>query len=283
MEPEFTAQRWSDVRDHLTDASERFAQSITQPRRANRRAIGEWSIAETAAHVALVARMNAGMVSSERSSLGIDGLDDLVHAATLADIAEINTLTLTHFTERNPDELAEQIRQNVDLILTRSADLAPHALVPWLGGAQLPVISVLAHQLNEFLVHGVDVARASATRSAIAPGDGAFAFDLFLVGLLGGRSGNLLTGGTVKGGRRIAVEFRSAHTRAVVIAIDRGQVTVEAPGAAVDARIRFDPGSLMLAIFRRISPLRLVTTGKIAVSGKRPWLAVPFLQRIQTP
>jgi SCP-2 sterol transfer family len=133
-------------------------------------------------------------------------------------------------------------------------------------------------------VHGFDIAKAAAADWVIPPADAAFTFELFLLRLLGGQSGNLLKSWAGKPNqRRIAVEFRSEHTEPAVIATHGGRVSVKQPGRDVDARIRFDPPALMLTIFRRHHPLRPVMTGKIVVSGRSPWLVPPFLNRTRAP
>jgi hypothetical protein len=68
--------------------------------------------------------------------------------------------------------------------------------------------------------------------------------------------GRLLDGAPAPG-RRIAVEFRSRYTAPVMLVVhEDGGVTAEEPGAPTDVRLWFDPPSLNLMLFGRLSKAR---------------------------
>ena len=45
----------------------------------------------------------------------------------------------------------------------------------------------------------------------------------------------------------------------------------------------FDPATLNLMLFGRISRVRAAVTGKLVISGRRPWLLPTFLRTVRLP
>jgi uncharacterized protein (TIGR03083 family) len=293
VELALTDQRWRDLRDALADVGHRFARMLRDCRTPDRIAVGKWSVAETAAHTAVVARLNAALIVDDPSPLGDPELDRLSRESSFAEFGRLNDAILDHYPDRSTDASAQRLLKAVDLLLARANDVDPHELRPWLGGARLPAASHVAHQLNETMIHGLDIARALGVPWHIPTRHAALTFDVFLMHLLGGDSGRLLGGGTPdRGGTpgrgrtpgRIAIEFRSRHTTPVVLTRDNGRLSVDPPGGGqVDARVRFDPTTMMLTIFRRARLSRAVVTGKVFASGRRPWTAVNYLRGMRSP
>lgn len=48
-------------------------------------------------------------------------------------------------------------------------------------------------------------------------------------------------------------------------------------------RVSFDPAALDLMLFRRVGKLRTVLTGKVVISGRRPWRLRDFFRTIHVP
>jgi hypothetical protein len=117
----------------------------------------------------------------------------------------------------------------------------------------------------------------------IPPPDAAQFFELFMVGLVQNDLGRLLDGGGSPRERRIAVEFRSAHTTPVTLVLQGGRLSAERPGRDTDVRVSFDPVTFNLMMFGRVSRLRAGLTRKIVVSGRRPWLLPVFLRVVRCP
>jgi uncharacterized protein (TIGR03083 family) len=282
VELALTDQRWRDLRDALAEVSHRFARMLRDCRTPDRLAVGKWSVAETAAHTAVVARLNAALIVDDPSPLGDPELDRLSRESSFAEFGRLNDAILDHYSDRSTDASAQGLLDGVDLLLARAEDVDPHELRPWLGGARLPAASHVAHQLNETMIHGLDIARALRVPWHIPTWHAALTFDVFLMHLLGGDSGRLMGSGGTPG--RIAIEFRSKHTTPVVLTRDNGRLSVDPPGGGqVDARVRFDPTTMMLTIFRRARLSHAVATGKVFVSGRRPWTAVNYLRGMRSP
>ncbi|GAA1311930.1 maleylpyruvate isomerase N-terminal domain-containing protein [Saccharothrix xinjiangensis] len=282
MELELTDQRWEHLREAVAGASTRFARLLADCHRPDRRAVGDWSVAETAAHTAVVARLNAGLVSADPAPLGVPDLDAMWREASFGDFTRINSLSNERFPYRDGGSTGRDLVERVDVMLARSADLDPRELRTWLGGARLPVATMVAHQLNEVLLHGFDIAEALGAPWPIPPEEAALAFDLFLMPLIGGDTGALFGGGAHRG-RRVLIEFRSAHTTPVLVEDGDGRIAVTAPDRAADATITFEPAALLLQIFRRTRLLATLASRGVSVSGPHPWAALDYLRRTRTP
>ncbi|WP_367128507.1 maleylpyruvate isomerase N-terminal domain-containing protein [Saccharothrix sp. HUAS TT1] len=283
MELDITDRRWRDVRDALAAAAERFARMLLDCRTPQRRALGDWTVADTAAHVAIVGRLNAGLIAEDLSPLDDPELDRGWQESSFGGFARLNTLSLEHFPERALDVVSNTLLEEVDLLLNRARDVDPRELRPWLGGARLPAASLVAHQLNEVLIHGLDIARALGAPWRISAHEAALTFDLFLMPMLGGDTGRLLAGASPTPGR-VAIEFRSKHTTPVTLTSDNGRIEVRPAGRAkVDAQVRFHPTAMMLTVFRRTRLARSVATGKVLAFGRRPWAAVTYLRGMRSP
>jgi hypothetical protein len=269
------------VRDVLPAVTARFANLITHTA-PDTPATADWTVADTAAHVTAIAAMYATTLTPDAEPLPSGPVADFIPTVTVDTVTELNDLTLRHFTERDTTTLAGALKGTVDYLVGMTEHTDPARPVPWLGGSQVPVGGVLAHLVNELLVHGRDIARAAHEPWPIPPHEAATFFDLFVVGMIGNDVGQMLDG-PPPSARRIAVAFRSRHTAPVTLVLHNGNVSVQEPGGPVDARVTFDPATLNLLLFGRISRARAALTGKLFVSGRRPWLLPTFLRTVRLP
>jgi hypothetical protein len=274
-----TDEKWSATRRSLQETSGRFAGLLSAVADSRAKATVHWSVAETAAHVVTLAQACSAMVGSGPSP----DVADLVRATIVDTVDVLNDELLTRFTERDLAALARLVPALADQILESSAGADPATPVPWLGDSQVPLAGVLAHLLNEFQVHGRDIARAARIEWRVPARDAAHFFDLFLVGVTDYGYGHLLDGHGPAPRGRIAVEFRSPYTTPVTMALTDGFVTVEPPGGPTDVRLSFDPTALNLMLFGRLSRARAALTGKVVVRGRRPWTLPAFLRIVRLP
>ncbi|MEV4399560.1 maleylpyruvate isomerase N-terminal domain-containing protein [Nonomuraea sp. NPDC049607] len=281
MDELITYGKWASVRGSLKTTADRFAKliSIVDPQAMATR---EWTVAETAAHVTAIASLYTSVVRGDVAS-PFPELAEAILQANVDTVSALNELAFGHFAERDPLVLAERLRADVREILSAGAEVDPATPVPWLGDARVPVAGVLAHLLNELLLHGWDVARATRTPWSVPARDAGLFFDLFLIGMIRNDYGRLMDTGSPAPPRRITVGFHSAHTAPAALVLDRGRVSVAEAGARVDAHVGFDPAALNLLLFGRMSRTRAALTGKAAVWGRRPWLLPAFLRFVRLP
>nr|WP_225957806.1 maleylpyruvate isomerase family mycothiol-dependent enzyme [Amycolatopsis lexingtonensis] len=260
----------------------RFADLVASVPDAHAKSLGEWSIAETASHVGMIALMYTAMIRGDGGPLPLPGLEEPIDSASVDTISRMNALALELYPERDPVRLAERLRADIAEVLLVSADLDPGKPVWWLGGSRVPVAGVLAHLVNEMLLHGLDIARALGRPWPIPARYEAMFLELFLFGMVRNDMGSLLDDATPSP-RRIAVEFRSAYTKPGVLALQHGRLRFEEPDGTADVRLRFDPAVLVPMMFGRISKARAVLTGGVRISGRRPWLLPAFLRTVRMP
>lgn len=287
--------RWEEARIAVRRTSDRFASMLESAQAPGAMATADWSIADTAAHVAAIAALYTSMVRPGATPDPLPGLRKKLLTSTVDTVAELNELALEQFAERDPRTLAHRLRADVDHILRVTEDIDPAEPVPWLGDSRVPVIGVVAHLVNELLVHGRDIARTAGSGPADAgdrararwpmpPQDAALFFDAFLVEVIRCGYGRLMDDAGPMPARRIAVEFRSRYTSPFALVLDGGRVSVEEPGRDIDVHVRFDPPALSLMLFGvRIGRLRALLTGKVVVWGRRPWSLHTFLRVVRLP
>ncbi|PZF98067.1 hypothetical protein C1I93_09850 [Micromonospora endophytica] len=278
-----TPHQWATVRAALRDTGDRFAHLLHANADASTRATAHWTVAQTAAHVGSIAWLYRALIAAEPLTPPVPGFGELARSLTVETIYQVNDLLLAHFTERAPDALGTGLRADIAHILTITDGRDPATPVAWLGGARIPVAGLLAHLLNEILIHGWDIARAARLRWDLPSDQAALFLDLFVVGMLRESYGRLLDNDEPPRQRRIAVRIRSPHTRAVTLVLHRGRVTVEDPAPDADATVTVDPAVFNLMMFGRIGKLRAVLSGGVRIHGRRPWVVPTLLRTVRFP
>jgi uncharacterized protein (TIGR03083 family) len=280
-----TVEQWNAARAALRDSGQRFAElacSCDPGTMATR----DWSIADTVAHVTSIALLDTARAQPGDIPLPYpwNAVEDQIRMTTVDTVNVLNDQIMERFTERDPQVLAKQLRTHIDDMLRTSAGLDPDKPVAWLGGSRVPLAAIFAHLTNELQIHGHDVARATRTQWVIPSAYAAQFIDLLVAGLARHGTGRFLDSDGPVPDRRIAVRFQSRYTAPMTLVMSPGgAVTLAGPASAVDVRVRFEPATFNLMMFGRISRLRAALTGKVLVSGPRPWLLPAFLRTVRFP
>jgi hypothetical protein len=278
-----TPDAWLAVRAALKDAGDRFAGLVTDAD-PHAMATSDWTVMDTAAHVAVISWLYTAAIVSDDTPMPIPGYRDHVLATTVDNIhTGVNAQILRDYAEREPAAVVGKLRSCIDEILHLTAADDPARTVSWLGGSRLPVAGFLAHLTNELLLHGRDIARGINKPWRIPQEDAALFFELFTVEIIRNGLGILLDNDRPVRKGRIAVQYRSAYTKPVTMVLDTGQVSIEEPRRDNDVRVYFEPATLNLVLFHRVPIFRAAMTGAVRVSGRRPWLLVPFLRKVRMP
>jgi uncharacterized protein (TIGR03083 family) len=278
-----TDEQWNAVRESVRATAGRFCELVASVPDPGATASAGWTVADVAAHVTTVAFLETTLLRAAEAPIDMPGMAEAIAATTVDTVHGLNDQVMSRFLERDVTRVLGMLRHHVDLMLTASQDRDPRETFSWLGEARLTLAGMLAHMVNELLIHGNDIARAVKVPWAMPAEDAALFFDLFTVGLANGQKGRLLDGSKRPLRRRIAVEFRSGYTTPVTVVVCDGRVTVEPVGPGADAWVRFDPATLNMMMFGRISKLRAVLTRKIIIGGRRPWLVPAFLRTVRFP
>ncbi|WP_239162212.1 maleylpyruvate isomerase N-terminal domain-containing protein [Acrocarpospora phusangensis] len=276
-----TLGQWQATRDALRRTGDRFLALVASAPDPQAMATKDWTVADTVAHVRSIASLYTSILQPDEVPHPFPDVEHRIQTTTVDTVAEINDIVLDQFPERDTRVLNDLLDGDIRQILDSTEHADPATPIPWLGGSRVPVAGVLAHLVNELLSHGWDIARALKSPWELPPADAALFFELFLIGMIRQDAGGLL--GPQLPGRRIAVEFHSAHTTPVTMVLKDRRVTLEETGLGADARITFDPPTLNLMLFGRVSKARAALTGKVRVSGPRLWRLPEFLRIVHLP
>lgn len=278
-----TLEKWQAARAAVQDTVDRFS-TLVESADPRAMATADWTVTDTAAHVAAIAWLNTALVGSQRTPFPLSNISQRIAATTVDNIhAGLNSAMLRSYPERNPGTIVHGLRSSVEEILRLTDTADPARTVDWLGASTLPLAGLLAHLTNELLLHGRDIARAVGRPWQVPHAYAAQFFELFLVEIARTGAGHLLDDDRPVRPGRIAVQFRSDYTAAVTMVLDTGRSWVEEPSRDNDVRVYFRPAALSLALFHRISWARAAMTGSVRVRGPRPWLLAPFLRKIRFP
>ncbi|MCW3817266.1 maleylpyruvate isomerase N-terminal domain-containing protein [Micromonospora sp. DR5-3] len=282
MSATITSDGWSTAPAALAANADRFL-ALAGSVRPDTMATADWTVTDTLAHLVSLAWYYVRLVDPASEPLPIPGLDEQLPLVTVDTVADANDLVLRHLTDRDPARLLDRLRGDVDRLLARCADRGPDEVVPWLGDARVPLAGLLAHLVNELLVHGHDIARAARRPWTLPPRDAALFLELFMAGVVRHGYGRLLDGVNPPRRPRIVVRFTSAWSAPLTLTMDHGRVRFAEPAERPDVTIRFHPPTLNLMMFGRVSRARAVLTGRVRIGGPRPWLLPSFLRVFRTP
>jgi hypothetical protein len=274
---------WTSIRTALEHTETDFRRLLESVRDSGARAVGAWSIAETAAHVREVATFNStwatggGPPSEFREAFAMAG------TVSIDEVNKVNALSLASAPERDPLVLAELVHERIELMLYLTASADGAELVDWLGGLKLPLTAVLAHTLSELLVHGRDIARAEGRAFPISSAQAKLIFEGFLLPLLTAANAAGFGGDRSDTMQPVCCELRLRGCQRVLLVADNGSVAIEKPGSRpTDVHIAADPAVMWLLMFNRIGPLGPVLRGQIRVWGRRPWRLRHLMRLLQT-
>lgn len=276
-------QRWSLARTALRFTADRFTSLLTDGCDPAAMATREWTVADSAAHVLGIALLYVSLVGNTAPAVRVPGLDAILATTNVDTVADVNDHVLRHFTERDPDRLAARLRDAADEILAATQRVAPETTVRWLGDSRVPVCGLVAHLVNELLVHGWDMARALRRPWAMPDEHAALYWDQFFLGMLHHDYGALLNTSLPMPRRPIAVQFRSAYTPAATIVLGDHRVWLAPPDDPVDVRVRFRPARFNLMLFGRTSTAVAALRRDVVIGGPRPWRLPAFLRVVHMP
>lgn len=274
---------WVTTREALARVGPRFADMLRGVRDPTARAVGEWSIADTAAHVAVVAAADAFVARGDpEPPPALADLGEAFLGATLETLGEVNRRSLDQ-RPRDPAALADEVAAGVEAALDGTADRTGDEPVTWLGGVELPTIAVLAHFVMELLVHGYDIAHAERRPWPLPAEDALVAQRQFVNRLVAGPGAERFLPPPPPG-TDVVAELRLGDAPPTVVSVADGWVTVldgDVPGP--DVRVSADPGLMLLVMFDRVGPVGAALRGRLRVGGRRPWRVRRLMRAMQTP
>ncbi len=226
-------------------------------------AVGTWSAADVAAHVATEVEIYAAIARGEGSPY--TGADPT---------SVVSQRYLESVGDRTPYGLADRIDAGRPALLAAVTGGAHGAdiedpLVPWHRGITLHRSVVTALLVAEVCVHGHDIAQASRRMWHLEPAEAATAFRSYLR-----LADRLLTPAAAGHTARYVLRVRGFPVARAVLSFTDGRLAVEGnPQGRVDCHVSATAPALLMVLMGRSAPRRATLRGDVWVHGRRPWLA----------
>lgn len=237
-------------------------QKVTDP---SPRAVGTWTIGETAQHVSSSAEY---FLAAARGEADLKRLDE-VDAG--------NSRTLAENPERDPRYLADRFDRGGEALVAYARTVRGDPTVTPFAGVEVPLSTLLGIELGEVLVHGFDIARAAGLPWQIDRAHALLTHEAYMPLL------PYVLDKERAAGIRLAIGIRVRGMRPVVARIQDGILVVEdAHGQRVDCHISVGPVMYLLLEFNRITPWNSMLRGQLVTWGRRPWRVNEFGPLLQT-
>ena len=248
-----------------------LVRSIPDP---NLPSVGTWTVGDVATHLCHCFRADTDAIA---------GLPVPEAIVTKAGIAEATAKILAEDTERDPSVLADRmstLTAEFDNVASRSRS----GTVEWLQGTCLPPSAVACHLLNECLVHGHDIAKATGRPWPIQRHHALLALEAFLVPLIAVLPPTAFMNQEKGRSFRARIELRLRGGMRTVMDFDGGSLTLDTGRArGVDAHISADPPTLILVLIGRQGIWKPLLEGKVTAWGPRPWKLTRMLTVMSPP
>lgn len=196
----------------------------------------------------------------------------------VADLPAFNAQQVANLATRDVGELAELLMSNVERLLTtvRGFD-DPAPLMRFDGDQQVPADLQAGTFLGELIMHGRDIAHAVGREWPMDPA----MVPLVYLGLHQVLPGWVDPQGA--SGHTATYELRLRGSTAYVYEFTDGQLEVDPEQSRrVDAHLSADPVTTLLTSYGRTGQIGSALTGKVAVWGRRPWLALSLRKRFMS-
>jgi hypothetical protein len=279
----------AEARRTVADAGQQMLSLLRSGLDPTRRAIGHWTVGDLAAHLSHVFAFDA------LSASGASSLDDLelpafIHDESVVpnveeirrvdDVGGMNQAVLDQDPERRLDVLSDRIEESLNDIGRILGSRPDDATITWLGGAQLPLVSLAGHVLYELHCHGHGLARATRRSWTIDPSHVRVVFDGFFGPFMRAAPG--FTGEAPGIGACIDIRLRG-QTRSYMVFDDTGVHVERDAGRPVDLHMSADPATFLLVMSGRLSRSRAALTGGVLAWGRHPLRAMRLLSAVGAP
>lgn len=270
----------AEARAAITDATDRFTALLRTTKDIGLPVPGtDWTVAETAAHVAIVLTgFNAAVA---RKPLGLTP-EQYVDGDFPTRLAACNALTLDLVDRTSAASLADMITSGAQRFqhLVERAEPDRECDTPWYGAGRTRTVDCLtALALGELTLHGRDIAYGTSRRWPISSDHATL-----ILGTVCPHMWPLVV--RPEAGRRAPITYEVRLRRRgprYVLRIADGTAQVEAPGGPVDCVLSVDPVTFLLVSYGRMPYARALRRGGIVATGRRPWLGPRYADLFFAP
>ncbi len=258
----------------------RFTELLQETADIERRAAGtDWTVAETAAHVAIVLTGFSAAVAGEARGLTPEQYLDADFPTRLA---ATNAHTIAMVDHTDAGYLAGLITAAAQrfLELVAVADPRKECETPWYGPGRTRTVGCLtAIALGELTVHGHDIA-AGTGRSWEIPAEHAN----LIVGTVCPEMLPLVVRPDAARGTPVTYEVRlRGEGPRYIVRVADGTAEVRAADEPADCVLSADPVTYLLVTYGRMPLGRALLRGEIIATGRRPWLGLRFKSHFFNP
>lgn len=280
---------WDEIRTALAGVAQRLCELLRSDLDPTRPACGQWNVGDVAAHLshawAAIPAMAAGDLDRLRASVptvpGVSiGRPSGAMISNPGELAAVTNGMVENDPERNLGLLADRIETSAKEFCEQFDPNVPAGPRPWMiegiiGGPTL----FAGHLLNETLVHGFDLANATGARWQMSDHEGAMVFRGFLLNVMVERTALMTARVPGSTGPEMTIDLRLAGDRRLLLRNTAAGMRVDKPGGgtAADARMWARPGALTLLAWKRLPLGVVLRSGRLAVWGRRPWMAKQLL------
>lgn len=242
----------------------------------------EWSVGDTAAHLAAVYLAYAAAAADE--PVDWSGILPTEEQGLLAErIAAVNSKAIALFDGEQRARSGEFIAERATAFLAATAAQAPEAPVPtpWYGPERsLTVAAATGLLLSETLLHGLDIARGARAPWPIGSEEAGLVLGQAIPAMM-----PLALDTTRARGVRRSFDLSFDGGLRLAVVVDDGTMTVTRdPGQRrYDCRITADPVTFLLVSFQRAPMWKAIALGRMRAGGRKPWLATSLSKLVATP
>ena len=238
-----------------------------------RPALGDWDVADLAAHVS---HSLDGFTAAVRGAGAV--LDDVWDLSTLSGVLVAGEST------RTLAGLADRIEASVAAFTTTIDAADEGAFLPWLvKGLDVPLTLLVCEALNELVVHGRDLAHACGAPWPIERAHAVLVLEGFLFPSLDAL-GRTMVDQQAAAGLRACFEVHLRGGGSTFVCFDEGDLAIgrERP-ETVDCHLWVDPVAFLLVSWGRVSQWPAIGRGQLLAWGRRPWLGLKLRALLRNP
>ena len=230
----------------------------------------EWTVRDVLVHLALGTEAYVTYVNGATAAF-VD-VSDVAGGS----LARSSAAKLAADPERDLLALRARVSAAIASLLEATAGRHSNDPVIW-NGLPLELGSMLAMGLGEYLLHGLDVARALSQPWTIEPDDARLVLAAAMPLL------PLLVNPATTAGVRVAYDLRIRGGERFTVRIDDGSLAVGGADGHVDCHVSAEPAALLLVAYGRRSQWPAVLTGRLTAWGRRPWAGLRLTRYLVTP
>jgi uncharacterized protein (TIGR03083 family) len=268
------------ARAAISAAAERFTAMLQETDDIERPAAGtDWTVAETAAHVAIVLIGFSAAIAAEPQALTPN---QYLEADFPTRLAASNAATIAMVDHTDAERLAVLITAGAQrfLRLVEAADPELQCDTPWYGpGRSRTVRCLTALALSELTVHGHDIATGTGRPWPISAEHARL-----IVGTVCPEMSPLMVRPEAGADRPATYEIRlRGNGPRYAIRVADGTAAVRPVCGPVDCVLSADPVTFLLVVYGRMPLGRALLRGGILAWGRRPWLGLRFKNLFFSP